>query len=144
MKKETAGKEEKKCNTNKIIRKEKKQMKEVFFKKCTEENKRRRSTEKRRKMAIRRKAAIVAVLILLMSFGTNVQAYAAGDAYAYELVDRVKSESVKDDDNTTYSSIEGLALGDKDGKAYVLKTNGKKLNQGICMYQGLVVRRDPA
>ncbi len=107
-------------------------MKEAFFKKCTEESKRRRSTEKRRKMAIRRKAAIVAVLILLMSFGTNVQAYAAGDAYAYELVDRVKSKSVKKKDDIIYSSIEGLALGDKDGKAYVLKTNGKSGTQ--CLF----------
>ena len=106
-------------------------MKEVFFK-------RRRSAEKRRNMitknmAIRRKAAIVAVLILLISFGTNVQAYAAGDAYAYELVDRVKSKSVKDD-GITYSSIEGLALGDKDGKAYVLKANGAKGTQ--CLFFG--------
>ncbi len=107
-------------------------MKEAFFKKCTEESKRRKSTEKRRKMAIRRKAVIVAVLILLMSFGTNVQAYAAGDAYAYELVDRVKSKSVKKKDDITYSSIEGLALGDKDGKAYVLKTNGKSGTQ--CLF----------
>ena len=107
-------------------------MKEVFFK-------RRRSAEKRRNMttknmAIRRKAAIVAVLILLMSFGTNVQAYAAGDAYAYELVDRVKSKSTNDKDNTTYSSIEGLALGDKDGKAYILKTNGSKGD--MCLFFG--------
>lgn len=67
------------------------------------------------KAPMKRKAAIVAIMILLLSFGGSVQAYAASDAYAFELMDRVAAGS-------KYPSTQGLALG--DGKAYVLKTNG--------------------
>lgn len=66
-------------------------------------------------------------VLLIMSFGTSMQAYAAGDAYSYDLIERVKSKNtINKKDNKIYSSIEGLALGDKDGMAYVLKVNKEK------------------
>lgn len=84
------------------------------------------------KVPMKRKAGIVMVLILLLSIGGNVQVYAAGtkqpviiiekvpilaeNAYTYQLMNTVFAGS-------TYPSMEGLALG--NGKAYVLKTNGK-------------------
>ena len=103
------------------------------------QSKRRKQTSNR--SSIRRKAAFVMFFTLLLSIGGNVQAYAAGtgssiiisevallsrDAYEFILMDKISAGS-------TYPSMQGLALG--DGKAYVLKTDGKTGTQCI-LYGG--------
>ncbi len=103
------------------------------------QSKRRKHELNRR--AIRRKAAFIMFFTLLLSIGGNVQAYAAGtgssiiisevallsrDAYEFILMDKISAGS-------DYPSIQGLAIG--DGKAFVLKANGKTGTQCI-LYGG--------
>ncbi len=102
------------------------------------QSKRRKQTSNR--SSIRRKAAFVMFFTLLLSIGGNVQAYAAGtgssiiisevallsrDAYEFILMDKISAGS-------TYPSMQGLALG--DGKAFVLKTDGKTGNTCMLFY----------
>lgn len=110
------------------------------------EEKRKKIRAKRQKQTLnrlstKRKAALIMVLTMLLSIGGSAQAYAAGtgssiiigevailsrDAYDFILMDKISAGS-------TYPSMQGLALG--DGKAYVLKTDGKTGTQCI-LYGG--------